>query len=111
MDTSQYIKKCPRCGTEIEPERYATTGDKALSGVMAASGAAAGFAIGGPVGAIIGGVVGYFGGKKAIMSLEDDCQETQWFIYKCPNCGCEWKERIHTNDDPDDPSWLGNAPY
>lgn len=29
MDTSKYIKKCPRCGTEIELDRYTTAGDKA----------------------------------------------------------------------------------
>lgn len=39
MDTSKYIKKCPRCGTEIEPKRYATKGDKAFGGVTAVSGA------------------------------------------------------------------------
>ena len=40
MDTSKYIKTCPRCGTEIEPERYATKGDKAFGGVTAVSGRA-----------------------------------------------------------------------
>ena len=54
MDTSPYIKNCPKCGTEIEPERYATTGDKILAGIIGAGGAVAGFALGGPIGATIG---------------------------------------------------------
>ena len=29
MDTSSLKKKCPRCGTEIEPKRHATAGDQA----------------------------------------------------------------------------------
>ena len=111
MDTSQYIKKCPRCGTEIEPERYATTGDKILAGIIGAGGAVAGFALGGPIGATIGAAGGYAAGKKTVMSIEDDSDQSQWFIYKCPDCGCEWKEKIHTNDDPDDSSWIANAPY
>ena len=111
MDTSKYIKKCPRCGTEIEPDRYTTKGDKAFGGVTAASGALIGGACAGPPGAIIGGVVGYIAGKETIMSIEDDHDENHWFKYKCPNCGFEWKEKIHTNDDPDDPSWIANAPY
>lgn len=111
MDTSKYIKKCPRCGTEIDPERYATAGDKAFGGMTAVSGAFAGAAVGGLPGAVIGGVIGYVGGKETILSIEDDHDENQWFRYKCPKCGCNWKEKIHTNDDPDDPSWIANAPY
>ena len=113
MDTSKYIKKCPRCGTEIEPERYATKGDKALGGVTAVSGALIGATFGGPIGAGIGAIAGYFAGKATIMSIENDHDMNQWFKYKCSNskCGCEWKEKIHTNDDPDDPSWIANAPY
>lgn len=37
--------------------------------------------------------------------------DTSKNIMKCPRCGCEWKEIIHTNDDPDDPSGMANAPY
>lgn len=108
MDTSKYIKECPRCHTEIEPDRYATAGDKAIGGVSGLSGAAIGFGVGGPVGAVIGGVIGYFAGKSAVMSAEDSHDMNQWFKYKCPNCGCTWKEKIHTNDNPDDPSTLMN---
>lgn len=111
MDTIDLIKECPKCGTEVEPERYATTGDKILAGVIGVSGAAAGFAIAGPVGGAAGAAAGYHAGKKAVMKIKDDCDESQWFIYKCTNCGHEWKEFIHTNDDPDDPSWISNAPY
>lgn len=111
MDTSNLIKKCPRCGTEIEPERCATTGDKVFGGVTGAGGAAIGFCLGGPVGALIGAAAGYYGGKKTVMSIEDDHDENQWFQYKCPKCGCKWKEKIHTNDNLDDSSWIGNAPY
>lgn len=110
MDTSHLKKNCPRCNTEIEPKRYATTGDKALSVVFGAAGAAVGFALGGPIGALIGAAVSYIGNKKAIMTIEDDHDQSQWFKYKCPKCGCQWKEKIHTNDDPDDPSWM-NAGY
>lgn len=113
MDTSKYIKKCPRCGTEIEPERYATKGDKAFGGVTAVSGALIGATFGGPIGAGIGAIAGYFAGKATIMSIENDHDMNQWFKYKCSNstCGCEWKVKIHTNDDPDDPSRIANAPY
>lgn len=111
MDTSKYIKKCPRCGTEIEPERYATKGDKAFGGVTAVSGALIGATFGGPIGAGIGAIAGYCAGKTTIMSIENDHDMNQWFKYKCPRCGCNWKEKIHTNDDPDDPSWIANAPY
>ena len=69
MDTSKYTKKCPRCGTEIEPERYATKGDKAFGGV---SGALIGATFGGPIGAGIGAIAGYFAGKTTIMSIEND---------------------------------------
>ena len=108
MDTSKYIKKCPRCGTEIEPERCATTGDKVVGGITGASGAAVGFAFGGPIGAGIGAIAGYFLGRSSDMSISDDYDENQWFQYKCDKCGCTWKEKIHTNDNPDDPTWLIN---
>ena len=114
MDTSKYIKKCPRCGTDIEPERYATKGDKAFGGVTAVSGALIGATFGGPIGAGLGAIAGYFAGKATILGgLILIFIGIQWFKYKCPNpkCGCEWKEKIHTNDDPDDPSWIANAPY
>ena len=111
MDTSKYIKKCPRCGTDIEPKRYATTGTKLLAGFMGLCGGIVGFGIGGPVGAAVGATIGYFGNKVTIMSIENSHEEDQWFKFKCPKCGCEWKEKIHTNDNPDDPSWLANAPY
>lgn len=110
MDTSKYKKNCPRCGTEIEPERYATKGDKAFGGVTAVSGALIGATFGGPIGAGIGAVAGYFVGKATIMSIENDHDMNQWFKFKCPKCGCTWKEKIHTNDNPDDPSWMANAP-
>lgn len=111
MDTSKYKKKCPRCGEEIEPERYATKGDKAFGGVTAVSGALIGATFGGPIGAGIGAIAGYFAGKATIMSIENDHDMNQWFKYKCPKCECNWKEKIHTNDDPDGPSWMMNAPY
>lgn len=108
MDTSKYIKKCPRCGTDIEPNRCATKGDKVVGGVTALSGATIGFAFGGPIGAAIGGTIGYFGGKAGMMSIEDDHDMQQWFKYKCPKCGTNWKEKIHTNDNPDDTRWISN---
>lgn len=111
MDTKKHIKKCPRCGTEIEPQRCATAGDNALGGVTAASGAAIGFALGGPVGGVIGAAVGFFGGRASVMAIENDHDENQWFKYECSKCGCNWKEKIHTNDNPDDPTWMMNAPY
>lgn len=107
MDTSKYKKKCPRCGTEIDPERYATVGDKVLAGVFGFCGGVVGFGLGGPAGA----AAGYYGGKATVMSIENDHDMNQWFKFKCPKCGCEWKEKIHTNDHPDDPSWLMNQPY
>lgn len=111
MDTTKYKKKCPRCGTEIEPKRYDTAGDKILAGIIGAGGALVGFCVGGPVGAVAGATAGYYGGKATIRSIENDHDENQWFKYKCPNCGCNWKEKIHTNDHPDDPTWLTNVPY
>ncbi len=106
MDTSKYIKECPRCHTDIEPSRYATGFDKAMAGTTGVGGAAIGLALFGPIGGIIGGILGYRGGKKAMLSIEDDHEEDQWFKYKCPHCGCEWKEEIHTNDNPQDTTWL-----
>jgi len=111
MDTSKYIKKCPRCQTEIEPKRHATAGDKFIAGVMGLGGAIIGFTFGGPLGAAAGAAAAYQGGKASVMSIENDHDQSQWFKYKCPKCGIEWKEKIHTNDDPDDPSWMTNAPY
>ena len=109
MDTSKYIKKCPRCGTDIEPERCATLGDKIWGGVSAVSGAVIGLVCGGPVGGAIGAFTGYKLEKHTMMSCEDDYNEKQWFKYKCPNCGTNWKEKIHTNDNPDDISPLING--
>lgn len=111
MNLSDYKKKCPRCGTEIEPDRCASTGTKVIAGIMGACGGLIGFGLGGPVGAAAGAAAGYYGGKKTVMSIEDDHDENQLFQNKCPHCGCNWNEKIHTNDHPDDPSWLGNAPY
>ena len=106
MDTKKYKKKCPRCGTEIEPQRHATSGDNAIGGVTAVSGAAIGMALGGPVGAAIGGAIGFLGGRASMMAIENEHDENQWFKYNCPNCGCNWKEKIHTNDHPDDSSHI-----
>lgn len=103
MDTKKYIKKCPKCGTEIEPQRCASAGDNALGGVTAASAAAIGFVLGGPVGGVIGAAVGFFGGRASVMAIENDHDENHLFKYVCPKCGCNWKEKIHTNDHPDDP--------
>ena len=111
MDTRKYKKRCSRCGTIVEPDRYATIIDKILGGIIGFCGCVIGFCIGGPIGAVILAVVGYFVGLMTIMSIENDHDMNQWFKFKCPNCGCEWKEKIHTNDDPDDPSWMANAPY
>lgn len=110
MDTSKYIKKCPRCGRSIEPERCATIFDKLFGCLI---GFCIGFLglMGGPIVAIICAVVGYFMGLITIMSIEDDHDMNQWFKYKCPKCGYERKEKIHTNDDPDDPSWLANGSF
>lgn len=106
MDTSKYIKKCPKCHADIEPVRHATGGDKAIGGITSLSGATIGFGFGGPIGAAIGAVIGYHLGKQAMLDIEDEHDQNQWFRYKCPNGCCEWKEKIHTNDHPDDPTWL-----
>ena len=50
MDTSKYIKKCPRCGTDIEPKRHASWGVHALAGVAGVCGGVIGFTFGVPVG-------------------------------------------------------------
>lgn len=109
MDTSKYIKPCPRCGTSIEPKRHASWGVHVLAGVAGVCGGVIGFAFGGPVGGAGGAAATYAIAKHNIMSIEDDHDENQWFKYKCPKCGCNWKEKIHTNDHPDDPSWLINS--
>ena len=111
MDTSKYIIKCPQCGTEIEPKRCASTGTKVLAGVLGLCGGLVGFGLGGPVGAAAGAAAGYAGGKKTVMSIEDDHDSNLWLKYKCPNCGYERKEKKHANNNPDDPCWIGNAPY
>lgn len=111
MDTSKLIKPCPKCHTNIKPERVATTSTKILAGVTGGAGVAVGFGLGGPIGAAIGGILGYFVNKATIMSIQDSHNQSQWFKYKCPNCGKEWKASIHTNDHPDDISTLGHAPY
>lgn len=109
MDTSKYIKKCPRCGEEIEPERCATLGDKIMGGVVGTCGAVIGAFFGGPLGGAGGAAAGYELGKHSMMSISDDHDENQWFKYKCPNCGTNWKEKIHTNDHPDDIGPLVNS--
>ena len=109
MDTSKYIKKCPRCGTEIEPKRHATWEVHALAGVAGICGGVIGLSFGGLLGGAGGAAATYAIAKNNIMSIEDDHDQNQWFKYKCPNCGHNWKEKIHTNDDPDDPSWLANS--
>lgn len=72
MDTSKYKKKCPRCGTEIETDKYATKGDKAFGGVTSVSGAINGATFDGSIGAGIGTIAGYFSGKATIMSIENN---------------------------------------
>ena len=57
---NKYIKKCLRCGMEIEPDRYATKGDKAFGGVTAVSGALIGAMFGGSFGVGIGAFANYF---------------------------------------------------
>lgn len=111
MDTTKYIKKCPRCGADIEPKRYATLGDKIMGGIVGFCGAAIGATIGGPIGGAGGAVAGYELGKHSMMSISDDHSEEQWFKYECPNsqCGTNWKEKIHTNDHPDDITPLVNS--
>ena len=108
-NTKDYIKKCPRCGTDIEPKRFATKGDKALAGVMGVVGGIVGFAFGGPWGAAAGAVASYYANKAAILSIEDDHDENQWYKYSCPKCGTNWTEKLHTNDDPSAPSWLNSG--
>lgn len=111
MDTSKYKKKCPLCGTEIEPKRHTTGTARFLGGVISLSGATIGFCLGGPIGAAAGAALGYVGGRETAKSMENDYDPSQWFKFKCPKCGCNWKERIHTNDDPDDPTILMNIPH
>lgn len=106
VDTSKYIKKCPKCDVDIKPIRTASTSTKALAGVMGGAGALVGFGLGGPIGAVIGGTVGYVANKANLMDMEDSHDHTQCYEYKCPKCGLSWKENIETNDDPDDPSWM-----
>lgn len=53
MDTTKYIKPCPRCGTDIEPKRHASWGVHALAGVAGVCGGVIGFAFGGPVGELV----------------------------------------------------------
>lgn len=110
-DTTQFIKKCPKCGTDVEPKRSASTSTKVLAGIMSGGGVVIGATFGGPVGAVIGGLVGYALNKVTIMDIEDTHDQSQCYKYKCPKCGHSWKENIHTNDNPEDPSWLGNVPY
>lgn len=111
MDTSKYIKKCPQCGTDIEPKRIATMSNKIFAGITGVCGGFIGFFLGGPAGAAAGATLGYCANKKVAMAMDDDYNTEQWFKFKCPKCGNEWKERIHTNDHPDDPTPLMNAPY
>lgn len=108
MDTSKLAKECPRCKTLIEPKRHATGVDHTIAAVCGAGGAMLGFSIGGPAGAAAGAAALYALGKKSMLDLSDRHAHSQWFKYKCPKCGCTWKERIHTNDDPEDPNWLSN---
>lgn len=109
MDTSKYIKKCPRCGTDIEPKRHASWGVHVLAGVAGVCGGVIGFAFGGPVGGAGGAAATYAIAKHNIMGVEDDHDENQWFKYKCPKCGTNGKEKIHTNDHPDDIGPLVNS--
>ena len=89
MDTSKYIKKCPRCSTEIEPERYATKGDKAFGGVTAVSGALIGATFVGPIGAGIDAIAGNFAGKSTIMTIENDHDMNQWLSSNVPNAAVQ----------------------
>lgn len=109
MDTSKHIKPCPRCGEDIEPARCATLGDKIMGGFCAVGGALIGATFGGPLGGAGGAAAGYELGKHGMMSISDDYSEEQWFKYKCRKCGCNWKEKIHTNDHPDDIGPLVNS--
>ena len=77
MDTSKYIKKCPRCGEDIEPERCATLGDKIMGGICAVSVGIFGAAFGGPLGGAGGLVARYELGKHRMMSISDDYEKKQ----------------------------------
>lgn len=101
MDTQKLIKQCPRCGTPIEPSRSATALDHGIGGVGAVSCGIIGLELGGPIGGIIGAAIGYAAGKSANMSNADIHNSKQWYKYKCPKCGTNWKEKIHTNDNPE----------
>lgn len=109
MDTSKYIKKCPRCNTDIVPKRCAGTSTKIYAGITGFCGGVIGFSLGGPVGAAAGAALGYYFNKKAAMAIDDDYNMEQLFRFKCPKCGCEWKEKIHTNDHPEDASIILNT--
>ena len=55
---------------------------------------------------------GFFGGRASVMGIENDHDENHLFKYVCPKCGCNWKEKIHTNDHPDDPgNILTGSPF
>lgn len=109
MDTTKYIKKCPRCGTDIEPKRCATLGDKLWGGVTSVCAGFIGLAFGGPWGGAAGAALGYKIGKHNMMTISDDYEHSQLFKYECPKCGTNWKEEIHTNDHPDDIGPLANS--
>lgn len=111
MDTSIYIKKCPRCKTKIVPQRHVATGDNLLAGFMGLCGGIVGVGIGVPADAARETAIGYLGNKATIMSIENGYDKSQWVKYKCSICGCEWNEKIHTNDHLDDSIWMANAPY
>lgn len=76
MDTNKYIKECPRCNTAIEPEIFATLGDKVLAGVFGTCATVIGFGFDGPLGAARA-ATGYVGGKAMVMSIEDDYDMNQ----------------------------------
>ena len=88
MDTKKYIKKCPKCGIEIEPQRCALAENNTLGSFVAASAAAVGFALGDTVGGLIGAAVGFFGGRASVMAIENDHDEIHLFKYVCPKFGC-----------------------
>lgn len=46
MDTIKYIKKCPQCGTEIDPRWNETTRPKLLSESLGLCGGVVGFSLG-----------------------------------------------------------------
>lgn len=101
IDTKKLTKNCPRCGTPIEPSRAARRFDYVVGGIGAASGGAVGLGLGGPIGAAIGAVLGYISGKNGSMSNADMYNQNQLFEFTCPKCGTNWKEKIHTNDNPE----------